>query len=167
MQLKINSARARVTVLWQHAQNHEVIMFVSTAPSEKINWIRRKKKDIRRKKRQIIYRMCLYTSESYIYIYTNTCTVAKAHIAPLLAQGCLSVYFHHLTANRASLSVLLCMFAYVTYSLPLVCTVYSVCERVCMFVCLHVLASVCLLGMLSPSQLRTLPLSPASQERLT
>lgn len=154
MQLKINSARARVTVLWQHAQNHEVIMLESTAPSEKINWIRRKKK-------QIIYRMCLYTSESYIY--TNTCTVAKAHIAPLLAQGCLSVYFHHLTANRASLSVLLCMFAYVTYSLPLVCTVYSV----CMFVCLHVLVSVCLLGMLSPSQLRTLPLSPASQERLT
>lgn len=132
MQLKINSARARVTVLWQHAQNHEVIMFVSTAPSEKINWIRRKKKDIRRKKRQIIYRICLYTSESYIYIYKHMHCCQGTHSSVIGSRLPLCV----LSPSDSQQSITFCFALYVC-----ICHILTPLSMYCIFcvwACVHV-----------------------------
>lgn len=92
-----------------------------------------------------------------------------AHISSVLADGCLRVYFHHLTGNGASLSVFHCMFTYVTHSLPTTMCVFCVCVPAC--VCVFARAGECVSAgdaLTIPSRYPAPPppsLSPARQEQ--
>lgn len=146
MQLKINSVRARITVLWQHAQNHEVIMLESTAPVETIKWELRREIKLIFKRDHNSYCSNLHDVHAHlrvIYINTHGQYCFQGTHSSAVGLRCASVCVVSPADSQQSITFCFAMYVCICHIFTLL-TIYILFGYVCVFVCVIARAGECM-----------------------